>query len=89
MNQKNLVVVKGIGFVLWLTIAVVSIFFVFYRAITGEGDFFVPLILLVLMAVNYNISTLVRFKTEEAQAVMSIIEKTEKPRGFTQNPYLN
>lgn len=89
MNDKSLAVIRAIGFIMWLGLALVAVFFVFYRAITGEGDFFTPLILLVLMAINYNISTLVRFKNQEAQAVMSIIEKTEKPRGFTQNPYLN
>ena len=89
MNEKSLAVIRAIGFIMWLGLALVAVFFVFYRAFTGQADFFTPLILLVLMAINYNISTLVRFKSAEAQAVMSIIEKTEKPRGFTQNPYLN
>lgn len=91
MNKRSLSVFYTIGTIGWLALIVTAIISVFYRIITGEGDFMLPLILLALVAINFNLSTLIRYKQVEYENTASILEKINDPRPprFVNNPYLN
>jgi hypothetical protein len=88
--MKNLQKVFNVaGSLLWIAVLAVSFYFTFYRFITGDGDPFVPLIVIVLFAINFNLSSLLNIKIKEREAVEMILEKSSEPPKFTQNPYLN
>lgn len=73
--------------IFWLAVLLVSLVFAVYRFVTGNGDPFTPLIVIVLFAINFNITSMLNIKQKELENTNMIIEKVSSP--IQQNPYLN
>lgn len=93
MNDKAFKIMGLIGTIGWVFIFIGAVSSLIYRVITGDGDTMTPLIVLILIAVNFNISSILRYKRYEAEQAAMILEKMEYPQQqvsrFVQNPYLN
>ena len=91
MYSKFLRGVQVIGSIGWVAVVVSAIFSIIHAIITGDYSPMLGVIVLVLVAVNFNLSLLVGYKRREFENLDSIIQKAEsitRPAGRA-NPYLN
>lgn len=93
MNDKTLRVFSAIGSIGWLLMAIAAVADIVRSVITGSGSAMWGLMVLALIAINFNISVLISYKRREYENTTMILEKSEQMlRGTSTgraNPYLN
>ena len=93
MNDKTLRVFSAIGSIGWLLMAIAAIADIVRSVITNSGSAMWGLMVLALIAINFNISVLISYKRREYENTTMILEKSEQMlRGTSTgraNPYLN
>lgn len=94
MYDKFLRIIQMAGAVGWIAIVVAAVFSIIQSIITGDFSPMLGVIVLVLVAINFNLSMLVGYKRREFQNVESLLLKADeisRPTGppGRANPYLN
>jgi hypothetical protein len=91
MYRKFLRGVQVFGAIGWVAVVVAAIFSIIQAVITGDYSPMLGVIVLVLVAINFNLSMLVGYKRREFENIDSILQKAESMAGPVgrANPYLN
>lgn len=93
MNDKTLRVFSAIGSIGWMLMAIAAVADVIRSVVTDSGSPMWGLMLLALIAINFNISVLISYKRREYENTTMILEKSEqmlrKTSNGRANPYLN
>ena len=93
MNDKTLRVFSAIGSIGWLLMAIAAVADTVRSVVTDSGSAMWGLMVLALIAINFNISVLISYKRREYENTTMILEKSEQMlRGTSTgraNPYLN
>ena len=93
MNDKTLRVFSAIGSIGWLLMAIAAVADIVRSVVTDSGSAMWGLMVLALIAINFNISVLISYKRREYENTTMILEKSEQMlRGTSTgraNPYLN
>ena len=93
MNDKTLKVFSAIGSIGWLLMAIAAVADIIRSAVTNSGSAMWGLMVLALIAINFNISILIGYKRREYENTIMILEKSEQMMRGTYigraNPYLN
>lgn len=93
MNDKTLKVFSAIGSIGWLLMAIAAVADIIRSAVTNSGSAMWGLMVLALIAINFNISILIGYKRREYENTIMILEKSEQMMRGTSigraNPYLN
>lgn len=93
MNDRTLRVFSAIGSIGWLLMAIAAVADIIRSVITNSGSAMWGLMVLALIAINFNISVLISYKRREYENTTMILEKSEQMlRGTSTgraNPYLN
>ena len=95
MNNKFLRTLAIIGNIGWLFVVMAAVIEIIRSAFFDSGSAMLGIIVLVLVAINFNISMLVGFKRQEYETANSLIQKLDQPfvdqmpRNTRQNPFLN
>ena len=91
MYDKFLKGIQILGAIGWVAIVVAAVFSIIQSIASGEFSPMLGVIVLVLVAINFNLSMLVGYKRREFQNVESLLQKADAmtmPAGRA-NPYLN
>lgn len=93
MNDNTLRVFSAIGSIGWLLMAIAALADIVRSVITDSGSAMWGLMVLALIAINFNISVLIGYKRREYENTTMILEKSEqmlrKTSAGRANPYLN
>jgi hypothetical protein len=95
MYNKILRSLSVIGTIGWAAVVLAAVFEIIRSVFFDTGSAMLGIIVLVLVAINFNISMLLGFKRKEYENTVSLIQKLDEPfadpmpRNTRQNPFLN